>query len=91
MDTTANQLDETNTPWNYYTYGKRLLFQMEDHDFGVWRFSFEVYLRVSSEDIEKAIRYTSLKLRTVVWMRDICLKIIGISMVMEAVEVDKIT
>lgn len=48
-------------------------------------------MRVSSEDIEKAIRHTSLKLRTVVWMRDICLKIIGISMVMEAVEVDKIT
>lgn len=63
---------------------------MEDYDFGVWRFLFEVYLRVFSEDIEKVIRYISLKFRIVVWMRDICLKIIGISMVMEVVEVDKI-
>lgn len=64
---------------------------MEDHDFGVWHFTFEVCLRLPSEDLNKAIRYTSLELRALVWMRDIYLKLIVILMVMEGVGVDKIT
>lgn len=43
-------------------------------------------LRLASEDLEKAIKYTGLELGTVV--RDICLKVIGISTVMVAVGIE---
>lgn len=63
---------------------------MEDHDFGFWHFAFEVCLRLPSEDLKKTIRYISLGLRALVWMRDIRLKVIVIVMVMEGVGTDKI-
>lgn len=46
-------------------------------------------MRLLSDDHEKAIKYASLELRMVV--RNICLKVIGLSIVMEAVGMEKIT
>lgn len=60
---------------------------MEDYDFGIWHFALEVCLRLPSDYLKKAIRYTSLELSALGWMRDICLKVIVILMVMEGVRV----
>lgn len=46
-------------------------------------------MRLPSEDLEKTIKYTSLELSTVV--KDICLKVLRISMAVEAVGMEKIS